>query len=252
MEFRYVQPQKGSEMVLEQIKERIISGDLPPGSRLSSVVDLAINFGVGRSTIREALSALKAMGWVQIRQGGGTFVSMELPNDSNENDPETGFISLFHHAESIKEILEVRKVLETGCASLAAKNRTEENLGMLEFILENMVRNFDNEAEGEAADVRFHLQIAEATHNALLLNMMQSLSERLQETMKESRKLWFYGEHASAQRLFQEHTGIVAAIKDRDESLAGELMLQHITKVEKVLYSLGRDLDGAGKNTLNL
>src|SRR4051794_23580344 len=110
MKFQYVQPQKGSEMVLEQIKERIISGDLPPGSRLSSVVDLAVNFGVGRSTIREALSALKAMGWIQIRQGGGTFVSTELPNDLNENESGTGFIGLFHHAESIKEILEVRKV----------------------------------------------------------------------------------------------------------------------------------------------
>ena len=243
MEFSYVQPQKGSEMVLEQIRERIISGDLPPGSKLSSVVDLAANFGVGRSTVREALSALKAMGWIQIRQGGGTYVSTELPNEADDMNSNSGFNSLFQHAESIKEILEVRKVLETGCASLAAENCSEEDIAALESILLQMEKNLAVDEEGEKADVLFHLQIAKATQNALLINMMQSLSERMQETMKESRKLWFYGEHASARRLLQEHTEIVAAIKARDESSAGDRMLQHISKVEKVLFSLGKDTE---------
>jgi GntR family transcriptional repressor for pyruvate dehydrogenase complex len=233
MDYKQVKPLKGSEMVMNQLKENILSGKLPRGSRIASVVDLAVNFGVGRSTVREALSALKAMGWIEIQQGGGTFVSKELPE-------ENGIISmnLFQSAESLKEVLEVRKVLETGCASMAARKRTGSDLRELERILLHMHDYLPDEEQGEQADVLFHLQIAKSTHNTLLLQMMESLSQRMQDSMKESRKLWFYGERATAQRLYEEHTAIYTAIKDQDETQAFERMMQHILKVEFVVETV--------------
>ncbi|MBD0382665.1 FadR/GntR family transcriptional regulator [Paenibacillus sedimenti] len=228
--FQPVKPQKGSDIVLAQLKQRIESGEYEPGYRLPSVVDLAVGFNVGRSTIREALSALKAMGWLDIRHGGGTFVSQVLPS---EPVPDAG--DFFHKKESFQEILEIRKYIESGCASLAAKRRTDVDIEHLEQILVRMRVVLEDERASEEADVQFHLQIAKATHNTLFIQMMDSLTKRLQESMGDSRRLWFFSELASGQQLLEEHTGIFEAIREQNEALASERMMQHLVKVEMVL-----------------
>jgi GntR family transcriptional repressor for pyruvate dehydrogenase complex len=230
MSFDPIKPLKGYELVKEQIKTRILKGELAPGEKLASVVDLAASFGVGRSTVREALSALKAIGLVEIRQGGGTYVSSVLPPE-----PAADGISLFDKAQSIRELLEVRKILETGCASLAARHRTEEDLRALEEELTIMEQSIADEAKGEEADVRFHLKLARASHNSLLIPMMESLSQKLHENMKETRRLWFYAESGEARRLLGEHADIYAAVRDKDEKRAFEAMSGHLGKVESVL-----------------
>jgi GntR family transcriptional repressor for pyruvate dehydrogenase complex len=229
MSFTQVKPQKGSEIVLAHLKQQIISGEYPPGSRLPTVVDLSAGFNVGRSTIREALSGLKAMGWIEIRHGGGTFVSQKLP------DEETPTADLFTKTESLQEVLDVRTFIESGCASLAAKNHTDADIVELERILQHMASVLDDERLGEQADVAFHLQIAQATHNSLLIQMMESLSSRLQESMGDSRRLWFFSERASVDRLLHEHEGIYQAIRDRNEALASKRMTEHIAKVDSIL-----------------
>src|SRR5690348_13470401 len=131
MPFQQIKPQKSSELIINQLKRQIVEGYYPAGSRLPSVVDFAVGFEVGRSTVREALSALKAMGWIDIRHGGGTFVSQVVPTEeAHEN------VDLFYKTESFHEIVEVRKFIESGCASLAAKNRTNEDLTALKAILD--------------------------------------------------------------------------------------------------------------------
>ncbi|MEF3301858.1 FadR/GntR family transcriptional regulator [Paenibacillus sp. GYB003] len=237
-----IKPLKGSELVMEQLKAKISSGEYAPGTKLASVVDLAASFQVGRSTIREALSALKAIGLVEIRQGGGTYVSAELPAETAGSDGS----SLFASAQSIRELLEVRKVLETGCASLAARNRTEDDLRSIGEELALMEASLHDESKGEEADVRFHLKLAAATHNSLLIPMMESLSERLHDSMRESRKLWFYGERAEARRLLREHSDIYEAIAERDERRAFEAMRTHLQKVENVLRQAISEFDRSG------
>lgn len=233
MSIYQVKPQKGSEIAMQQLKSQIVSGVYPPGSRLPSVVDLAAGFEVGRSTVREALSALKAMGWIDIRHGGGTFVCKELPSEE-----ETASGDLFYKTESFQEVLDVRRFIESGCAALAAKRRTEEDLEALKAVLEHMQAVMGNEQQGEQADVQFHLLIAKASHNSLLIHMMESMTQRLQESMKDSRRLWFYSESASAQRLLKEHKGIYEAILDKNEALASERIIAHISKVDLVLQRL--------------
>jgi GntR family transcriptional repressor for pyruvate dehydrogenase complex len=221
--------QKSPELVIAHIREQIDKGIWHPGQKLPSVVDLALSFGVGRSTVREALSALKAMGWLDIRHGGGTYISSEPPTSANEiND-------WFHRAKSLQEILEVRKVLETGNAALAAKHRNRADLEQLEQTLIRMEETLQDETLGEQADTLFHLQIARATQNTLLIQLMESLSRHIQETMSDTRRLWFFEEQATASRLLSEHRKIFQAIKEQDEALATELMKKHLLKVEKVL-----------------
>jgi GntR family transcriptional repressor for pyruvate dehydrogenase complex len=232
MSYTQIKPQKGSDIVLAHLKQQIMSGEYSPGSRLPTVVELSKGFNVGRSTIREALSGLKAMGWIEIRHGGGTFVSQQLPSE------ETFSADLFTKTESLQEVLDVRTFIESGCASLAAKNHTAADLVELQRILEHMASVLDDERSGEQADVVFHLQIAQATHNSLFIQMMESLSSRLQESMGVSRRLWFFAERASVDRLLQEHRGIYQAIRDRNEALASKRMMEHIAKVDSILRKL--------------
>lgn len=226
-------PLKSSEWVMNDLKTQIAAGEWKQGDKLPSVVELAALFGVGRSTIREALSALKAVGMLDIRQGGGTYIRAEAPEPAPPPDNAAEWMS---RAESLRHILEVRKVLESGCAALAAKHRSENHLQLLRETLEDMREHLSDEQAGEQADVRFHLQIAEAAQNPVLTDLVRSLSEKLHDSMKDTRALWFYAELRSAERLLTEHSGIYEAIANQDERLAAQLMESHIAKVERVLY----------------
>jgi len=225
-------PMKSSEWVQADLRRRIESGELSPGDKLPSVVELSAAYNVGRSTVREALSALKAMGLVSIRQGGGTFASApERPPHPAATNP--GLWT--DRAHTLKKILEVRRVLESGCAALAARNRRDEDVAALSALLDAMAERLDDGAFSEQADVRFHLAVAAATGNPMLLDMMQSLSERLHDSMRDTRALWFYAETSSAERLLREHRAIFEAIASGDADEARQRMDNHLAKVEQVL-----------------
>jgi GntR family transcriptional regulator, transcriptional repressor for pyruvate dehydrogenase complex len=232
-------PLKQHEWVMNDLSKQMDEGKLAPGDRLSSVVDLAAHYGVGRSTVREALSALKAMGKLDIRQGGGTFVKKVIAGPKPGSEPLHPALlnpeSWVHRAASIRHILEVRRVLETGCASLAAQNRTDMDLSSMAETLHSMERNLDDESFNEQADIFFHQQIAAATHNPVLNDLMGTLSQKLHGSMKDMRALWFYAERSSAERLLQEHYAIYQAIADQKPAQAVARMESHITKVEQVL-----------------
>ncbi|MDF2834651.1 MAG: GntR family transcriptional regulator [Paenibacillus sp.] len=226
-----IETEKGHEIVSRVLLTKIRDGEWKPGDKLPSVVELSASFGVGRSTVREALSALKATGWLDIRHGGGTFVKKELPSERNEQaDP-------FKEAASIMELLEVRKVLETGTATLAARNRTAADLEALGAVLVSMRQALENDdtAAGEQADVAFHAAIAAASHNSLLSGLMDSMAERLGRTIGQTRELWFYQETSTAARLLEEHHAIYDAIAAGNAEEASRLIGTHLTKVEMVL-----------------
>lgn len=223
---------KGHELVAEHILSQIKSGEWSPGHRLPSVVELAESYGVGRSTIREAASALKAMGWLDVRHGGGTFVSKELPSE-----PKNGTDVLFQNASSLIELLEVRKSLEVGAASLAAERRDPQHLLRMQELLSVMETSLSgNETSiGERADADFHMEIIAASGNSLMLRLMESLSHLFAGSISQTRELWFYRENATASRLLQEHRMIYEAIERRDRQSAEDLVSMHLTKVIEVL-----------------
>jgi len=228
-------PLKSSEWVLSDLRRQIEEGVLVPGQKLASVVELSARYGVGRSTVREALSALKAMGMLDIRQGGGTFVRASRPANAAVHPGAAEPESWVARAQSLRHILDVRRILETGCAALAASRRTDEDLAQLAETLAVMERSLDDERASEQADIRFHQQIAAAARNPVLADWMSSLSLQLHESMRDTRALWFYAERADAERLLAEHRSIYEAIAARQPQLASERMTAHIDKVEQVL-----------------
>lgn len=226
-----VETEKGHEIVQRVILSQIEEGLLQPGQKLPSVVDLSTSFGVGRSTIREALSALKATGWIDVKHGGGTFVNKVLPaSQSNSRDP-------FEESENVKEILEVRIWLESGSAAFAAQRRNDMDLEKLKQIIEQMEQALEmNDTQmSEHADIEFHLAIAAASHNELLNALMNSLSCKLTETIGKTRQLWFYEDKSSSTLLLKEHQSIYEAILAQNSELASQLIQAHLYKVENVL-----------------
>ncbi|MBS4206028.1 FadR/GntR family transcriptional regulator [Lederbergia citrea] len=231
MMYPQIKSKKLYEEVAEAIHESIRSGQLKPGDRLDSVEQLAENFQVGRSAIREALSALRAMGLVEMKQGEGTYIK-EFSSDQIAFPLSTAILM---NKTDVANLLEVRKIIETGTVASASKNRTDENLKAMEAALEEMKTANGNKELGEKADLEFHLAIAEASQNQLLSSLLNHVSLLMQETMKETRKLWLYSKQTTTEKLYDEHKKIYEAISYGDENRARKSMLEHLENVEKVL-----------------
>jgi GntR family transcriptional regulator, transcriptional repressor for pyruvate dehydrogenase complex len=231
LEYKQIKPKKIYEEVAEAIFEMIKTGVLKPGDKLDSVQQLAENFKVGRAAIREALSALRAMGLIEIKQGEGTYV--------REFDPTMlSFpisIAILMRKEDIAYLLEVRKLLEVGVAGVAARKRTEKDLQAMEHALKQMSESIGDEELGEKADFLFHMAIAAASQNPILVSLMNNVSGMMVETMRETRRIWLFSKQTTSEQLLEEHRNIFEAIKKQNAELAQERMKEHLGNVEKVL-----------------
>ncbi|SDC06320.1 GntR family transcriptional regulator, transcriptional repressor for pyruvate dehydrogenase complex [Paenibacillus sp. UNCCL117] len=233
MDIQKITTRKIYEVIADQIKDQITGGQLKPGDKLPSTKELSERFQVGRSTVREALSALKAMGLVEIHQGEGSYVRTI---DSVDVDlPEWN--SLLMSRETILDLLEARQALEIANAGLAAEKRNEEDLRRFEAVLERMERHLGDEEEGERSDIEFHLTLAQATHNDILARMIDSISSPMQLAIRETRRLQMYGSRAVSEQLWKEHQAVYEAIRDGKAEEAREQMRRHLFHVERVLVT---------------
>lgn len=231
MELRKIKPKKIYEEVSEILYEKIRTGKLKPGDRLDSVEQLAEQLQVSRSAIREALSALKAMGLIEIKQGSGTFVK------SNQSNPLDFPLStaILTNKQDISHLLEVRKIIEVGAAASAAIHRTEEDIQSMMQILDEMKRVQGDGELGEKVDFQFHAAISAASQNPLLATILDQVSGLMIATMKETRRIWLYSKKITSENLYDEHMQIFLAIKQQNEELAKHAMASHLSNVEKVL-----------------
>jgi len=239
LEYKRIKPKKIYEEVAEALHEMIRTGQLKPGDRLESVEQQAENFQVSRSAIREALSALKAMGLVEIKQGEGTFVKefearkIMFPLSS----------AILMNKKDVLHLLEVRKIIETGAAISAAKNRNEKDLKAMSEALDEMKSVQGDEELGEKADFKFHLSLSAASHNPLLSTILDQISELMIETMKETRRLWLFSKQTTIEKLYREHVQIYQAIEERDEEKSRIAMLSHLENVENILSKYFQETD---------
>lgn len=237
MKYKKIKPKKIYEEVAEAIYEMIRNGQLKPGDRLDSVQQLAENFQVGRSAIREALTSLRAMGLIDMKQGEGTYVK-EFETDQIIFPLSTAILM---NQEDITHLLEVRKILEIGTVAAAAIKRNQDNLNAMVSALNDMKRANGDEELGEKADLQFHLAIAEASQNPLLMSLMHHVSDLMGETMKETRRLLLFSKQSTMEQLYEEHVSIYQAIKDKDDEKARNFMLIHLENVESTLQKYIKD-----------
>jgi GntR family transcriptional repressor for pyruvate dehydrogenase complex len=217
--------------VYEQVSERLkthINTALQSGDALPSERELAERFGVGRSSIREALRMLESRGLIESR-GSGTFVVAAWRNPFQEP------LSLVVTGEDVNrmQLFEVRRMLEAESAALAAKRRTLGDLEQMDEATDEMEAAIRSADEFIAADISYHLVIAEATGNPLLLRLMEAIRERL--TVSFGTVFRFPGGPA---RSVEQHRLITQAIAEQNAERARKLMTQHILRVEQELAQL--------------
>ncbi|WP_167577407.1 FadR/GntR family transcriptional regulator [Ammoniphilus sp. YIM 78166] len=220
---------KSYEIIAEELQRLIESGLIKPGDKLDSIESLAKEYHVGRSTIREALSQLKAKGLIESRQGGGTYVTSAISSMSPFQDLPVD------NPLELSQLLQVRKIVEVGCIELASKLRTQSDIEELERILNQMKDAIGNEEISQVYDVNFHLAIAKATQNPFLLAMMESISTVMSRTIRDTRNLWLYSRKETAARLFEEHQQMLKCIISQNGEAGMIVMRDHLSKVETVL-----------------
>lgn len=220
-----------SKKVVDHIRELILSGQLKPGDKLPAERDLVDMMNVSRPTIREAFKILSAMGFIKIKPGHGVFVS-----DYNDRiDNLASF--LFLQTDTIHELFEVRKILETETASWAAKRGTDDFLEQIHTQTNEVYhrvlvdKEFPDAAERERflseSDQTFHLMIAEAAGNEVLLRVMNNLIDLLRESRMRSMKV-----PGRFEQSLKEHMWIADALVARKPELARERMFNHLSSVE--------------------
>ena len=220
------------EEITEQLKRQILDGKLKVGDKLPSTKEMSERFGVGRSTTREALSALKAMGLIEIRQGGGCTVIRSEPEPEIKL-PELESLRL--NRETLLELIEVRQSLEVSIASLAAEKRTEEDAATLQRIVKEMELAVGNDLEGERTDIEFHLALVKATRNSMLSKVLDSIMTPMELAIREVRRVELYSNRTVAERLLEEHSAICEAVVAGDAAAAAEGMKRHLRNIEIIL-----------------
>lgn len=230
MQYKPVKTKKSYEQVADTLLEMIKSGQLQPGDKLDSVTQLAKSFEVSQSVIREALSGLRAMGLLTMRQGEGTYVSKY--DASKLSLPVSA--AFIMKKEDVKELFEVRRILEAGAAASAALHHTEKDMEAMKKVLLEMEEAIGNGELGEQADYDFHLAIVKASQNKMLTSLLSSVSDIMAETIRETRRLVLFSEGRD-ERLLQEHRKIFEAIQAKNPNEARKNMVEHLIGVEKLL-----------------
>jgi GntR family transcriptional repressor for pyruvate dehydrogenase complex len=214
---------------IARIKEMIIIGLLAPGSRLPREEDLALQLGLSRSSLREAVRALTAMRILVSRQGDGTYVSSLEPQLLLE---ALSFVSDVSHGDGAAQLLQVRRLLEPPATGLAAQLITDQDLVALRAILARSVAADSIETFIEW-DVAFHRTIVEAVGNPVLSMLLDTLSTRTQ------RVRIVRGTHLATalEAVHREHETILRALENRDAQLAASAAMLHVSAVEQWLQA---------------
>jgi GntR family transcriptional repressor for pyruvate dehydrogenase complex len=228
-----------SDAVIQEIESMILDGVLKPGERLPPERELAKKMGVSRPSLREAIKTLAARDLVESKRGGGTFVSNLLgPSFSNP------LMNLFqHHPETLYDLLEVRTTLEGESAYHAAMRATDADLEIIRRRYDAMTRVH---AKGEDAmtnaesDLEFHLAIAEAAHNVVLLYIMRGLFNLLLSSIYTSLEKLFARE-GHAERVAEQHQAIFEAIVARDPEAARAAAQAHLRFVEATIREIDQE-----------
>ncbi|RJQ78262.1 FadR/GntR family transcriptional regulator [Amycolatopsis panacis] len=195
------------DQVIDQLRQAVRDGEWPVGHRIPTEAELVAQLGVGRNTVREAVRALAHTGILEVRQGDGTYV--------RATSDLSGAVRRLCGTE-LREVLQVRRVLEVEGARLAAAARTEEDLAGLRELLTRRATDWrEGRVEDFArTDAEFHLDVVRCGHNELLFELYRGLLEVITASVASTSD---NPEHA--ERI--KHEGLVDAIEDGDVDRAG-------------------------------
>lgn len=217
-----IKPKRISDQVLEQLRELIFRSEFKPGQQIPPERELAEALKVSRTSVRDAIGKLVAMGLLEQHQGQGTFVREPEPTDKHPLA-----VAMETQNASLEDLLEVRMGLECNAASLAAVRAEESDLQFIEKSLEEMRKEVAAGRLGTEADVSFHMAVTYATKNPLQVYLMRSFYDYLFVGIKEN-LAYLYEEPSNIEKIIAQHTSVFQAIRDHDPERAFDTMRSHI------------------------
>ena len=225
--FSQIRPQKIPEEIVYQVKSLIKQGKLQPGEKLPPERELADLFGVGRSSLREAINILETLGFIEIKKRKGIFV--RSVSSVSILDPMQQILE--EDSNTLYKLYELRKDIELASVFMAAKLRTGTELTEIKNALERMEDDARHTYLSLHADLDFHLAIARATHNFFRVHILKNILDLAEDYMGLiTEKL--LEEKSSILIVVDQHKKIYQAIQQRDPESARSLMDDHLTWVE--------------------
>jgi len=232
--YRTVKTSRLFEQIVQQVEDSILKGQLKPGDQLPAERDLAQRFGVSRTAVREAVKTLREKGLVEAYSGRGTFVTNGTSQAIRQS---LDLMIRINQQEGSANLAELRLVLEPEIAGLAASRIEEQLLSTMRESVSVMDRNLRDPDAYVEADLDFHLALAEAAGNPLILSLLDSIVGLLRE--QRSR---IFNVKGGPERGQFHHKRILAAVEQRDSEAAREAMRAHLQQVLADSSALGNAL----------
>ena len=229
--FKPIRPKKLSEEIIDQIKELISRGELQHGQRIPSERELATLLGVSRPSVREAIMVLEAMGFLDSRQGGGTYVRSLA--EVTMADPLASMVER-KDPKMLHALTEVRMGLETWSAYLAAKRAEDSEIERLRELFAIMEEQAETGGWDAEIDAQFHLTITEASHNTMQIHVLNTIQTLFKANIMVALSE-FYSKEGYVELLISHHRDIMEAIAARDPERARDKMMEHLNLVEEKL-----------------
>ncbi|MCG8549901.1 MAG: amidohydrolase family protein [Desulfobacterales bacterium] len=217
-------PRRLPAQIAIQISKKIREGVFPPGSKLPSEARIAVEFGVSRTAVREAIASLRQDGYVETQQGKGAFVSPDFEFKAFKIDSKE-----LATLEDLRAVMELRIEMQVGGAAMAARRRSHEQLCELMGVLEKMKQTIDAEKDFFELEAQFHRVVAEATHNKHYCDFIQFLSHRIRTSLAFETPEISKGSRAAG-KILREYEEIYEAIRLGDPDKARRAAWYHILR----------------------
>jgi len=231
MEFEVIRRNTTPIMIVEQFLKSLESGHLSPEQKLPPERELARMFGVGRSSVREAIGVLVVMGYLEVIQGKGTFIRRTASQaDYKSNMPLDNLVSNLPMAD----LMEAREILEMQAVGLAAERINDEAIKRMEDAIHRMEESGEDTEAFYKADSEFHHVLAESTDNLFINNILRVLVEQIHRFNVK----FMDTSPATKQQTIRTAKQITSHIASGDTAEAQKWMYYHLNEVDGSLKDM--------------
>lgn len=226
-------PERLSKSLADDLLARITRGEYTAGDRLPSEQELMRAYGVGRNTVREAMQSLRTLGLVEIRPRLGA----KVLDAGAQNALASSAVSALLREGTVRELYDVRLILEPAAAAKAAVNRTEDDLVAIRRARTHFHLAYEMQAPVWEADIEFHQALAVASGNSVLARILAPMSDLLRHTRRATGTI-----PAAVELALHQHDEIAIAIEDGSSTRARRAMTAHM---QSAMWAIGQvgDLD---------
>lgn len=212
-----------TDQIIDQLTAMIEDGKFKPGDKLPSEPVLMEQFGVGRSSLREAIGALSLVGLLTVRPGQGTHVAASGGGTAAKPLRVSMFLSW---RDRLHEFIEARIALEQILAGMAAERATDEEIEEIRRAHNRLKQAKITGSKAIQADLVFHMSIANASHNSVLARFLEELRHPVRNWMKQKASLL-----DGYDRVYEQHDAVFCAILARDPVRARQAIREHLEAV---------------------